>query len=69
MWSNIKRIWVAWRLWHVGKRLERARGRLQRLYEKGVGMDDPKMCRAIGRFNGLCNRWVKVEEKYKSGRP
>ena len=66
--KKIKRIWKAWRLYRLGKRLERARERLRRLYEQGVGAEKPEMCRAIRRFNALCNRWTVAEEKYNSGK-
>lgn len=63
MKPNRKRIALAFELYLVGRRLERARGRLQKLYENGVGNGEKKMLRMIQKFNTLCGLWTDLEEK------
>ena len=52
------------RLYQLGKDVELARGKLQRLSERGEANDSARLRAARERFNACCDAWNAAEEEY-----
>ena len=57
----MKRIFLSIRLIIIGKRLERCREKLKKLYSSHEPNDSHRMKCARDHFNHLCNRWDQAE--------
>ncbi|MBE6985182.1 MAG: hypothetical protein E7434_06200 [Ruminococcaceae bacterium] len=65
MKKKYQKIRKGFALYVLGIRLERARGKLERLYSANEPNDSRKMDKARKRFNALCNQWNRLETLYK----
>lgn len=52
------------KVYHLGNEVELARGKLQRLSERGEPSDSERLQIAIEGFNAACDAWNAAEEEY-----
>ena len=54
----------AYRLAALGVIVERERSKLKKLIERGVSYDDPRVARAVERFQAAHLKWTELEKEH-----